>query len=227
LALETPALPPLRRFLRLAPSKLDRHHLVDLRVTDMTAADALWWDVRLGPKHATIATRADRFWSWSVLLPLCHVVQRAKGRHCRPLVIWARTDSGRFLRVGMSILIEGYPHLDVAQPGDSYFVWFMSAADAGVLTSEFGVSHPPALGRVLLDDAIVLSQNTGFGGRIGLHAAVAGRDALLRVYQRCGLLRLPRAAGLPAQVRRPNDGRFFFASEAVAEGLAAALDMAR
>ena len=216
-----------RRFVRSAPSKIDRQRLVDLRVTDMTAGDALWWDARLGPKHAPIAARADRFWSWSVLLPLCHVVQRAKRRYCRPLVIWARTDNGRFLRVGMSILIEDYPYLDVAHPGDSHFIWFMSAADAGVLTSEFGLSQPPALGRVLLDNGIVLSQNAGFEGRVGLHAAAAGGDALLEVYARCGLLRLPPQAELPPPLRRPNDGRYFYADEAVAEALAAALDARR
>jgi hypothetical protein len=193
----------------------------------MTAGDALWWDARLGPKHAPIATRADRFWSWSVLLPLCHIVQRAKRRYCRRLVIWARTDHGRFLRVGMSILIEDYPYLDVAHPGDAHFVWFMSAADAGVLTNEFGLSHPPALARVLLDNAIILSQNAGFKGRMGLHAAVAGGDVLPKVYERCGLLTLPRAAELPPQVRRLNDGRYFYADEAVAEALAAALDASR
>ena len=139
----------------------------------------------------------------------------------------ARTDNGRFLRVGMSIMIEDYPYLDVAHPGDSHFVWFMSAADAGVLTSEFGLSHPPALGRVLLDNAIVLSQNAGFKGRVGLHAAAAGGDALLEVYARCGLLRLPPAAELPAPLRRPNDGRFYYADEAVAEALAAVLDARR
>lgn len=75
-----------------------------------------------------------------VLLPLCHLVQRAKRRYCRPLVFWARADSGRFLRVGMLIVIE--------------------------------------------DSAIVLSQNAGVAGRIGLHAAAAGGDDLLGVYSR-------------------------------------------
>ena len=50
-----------------------------------------------------IVKRADRFWVWSVLLPLCHLVQLAKRRYCRPLVVWARADSGRFVRAGMSI----------------------------------------------------------------------------------------------------------------------------
>ncbi len=193
----------------------------------MTAGDALWWDTRLGPKHASMTFRADRYWSWSVLLPLCHLVQRAKRRYCRPLVIWGRADNGRFLRVGMSILIEAYPYLEVEHPGESHFVWFMSAADAGVLATEFGVSHPPALGRVLLDNAIVLSQNADLGGRIGLHAAAAGGDALLAVYDRCGLIRLPATAALPPSVRHPNDGRYFYADEPVAEALAAALDASR
>jgi hypothetical protein len=216
-----------RQFARSAPSKTDKRRRVDIRLTNMAASDALWWDTRLGPKHASMAARADRFWSWSVLLPLCHLVQRAKRRYCRPLVIWARTDSGRFLRVGMLIVIEAYPYLAIEYPAESNFVWFMSGADAGVLTSEFGMSNPPALGRVLLDSAIVLSQNAGLAGRIGLHAAAAGGDSLLAMYDRLGLIRLPATAALPPLVRRPNDGRFFYADEPSAEALAAALDASR
>ncbi len=216
-----------RRFARSAPSKVDKRRGVDIRVTHMAASDVLWWDTRLGPKHASMAGRADRYWSWSMLLPLCHLVQRAKRRYCRPLVFWARADSGRFLRVGMLIVIEAYPYLDVEHPADSHFVWFMSGADAGLLTTEFGMSNPPALGRVLLDSAIVLSQNAGLAGRIGLHAAAAGGDGLMAVYERLDLIRLPTAAPLPPSVRRPNDGRFFYADGPVAEGLAAALDASR
>jgi hypothetical protein len=206
---------------------VDKRRRVDIRVTDMTARDAFWWDARLGPTHAQMVSRADRFWSWSVLLPLCHLVQRAKRRYCRPLVIWGRTDNGRFLRVGLSILIEAYPYLDVEHPGESHFVWFMSAADPRVLTSQFGMSQPPALGRLLLDNAIVLSQNAGLGGRIGLHAAAAGGADLLTVYERCGLLRLPATKALPPPIRRANDGRFFYTDEGLAEALAAALDSSR
>jgi hypothetical protein len=216
-----------RGFVRKARSKVDKTRLVDIRTTDMTASDALWWDSRLGPKHARIATRADRFWIWSVLLPMCHLTQLAQRRFCRPLVTWARTDNGRFLRVGMSILIERYPYLDVTDSALSHFVWFMSGADPGVLQSDFGMSQPPALARLLLDNAIVLSQNSGLAGRMGLHAAAAGGNVLMDVYQHCGLLRVPGTAQLPASVRRPNDGRFFYADNEVAEALAAALDVGR
>lgn len=216
-----------RRFTRTAPSKIDKSRSVDIRMTDMVANDVAWWDTRLGPKHALMRSRADRFWSWSVLLPMCHLVQLAKRRHCRPLVIWAREDGGRFLRVGMSIFIESYPYLDVTRSVESSFVWFISAADPALLKTNFRMSHPPALGRVLLDNAIVLSQNLGLEGRIGLHAAAPGGRALLNVYARCGLMRLPATAKLPAGVNRKNDGRFFFADERHAEIMAAMLDPSR
>jgi hypothetical protein len=193
----------------------------------MVAADAAWWDARLGPKHVRMNSRADRFWPWSVLLPMCHLVQLAKRRHCRPLVVWARADNRRFLRVGMSILIEEYPYLDVSVQADSVFVWFVSAADSTVLQEEFHMSHPPALGRVLLDNAIVLSQNAGTLGRLGLHAAPFGGSSLVNLYERCGLLRLPEQAPLPEGVKRKNDGRFLYADEVRAESLAALLDPRR
>jgi hypothetical protein len=218
---------PPRNFVRFAPSKADKSRLVDIRITLMTGGDALWWDARLGPWHARIASRADRLWSWSVLLPMCHLVQLAKRRFCRPLVIWARADNGQFVRAGMSILIEQYPYLDVSAPNESHFVWFISAADSGVLSSRYGVSDPPALGRVLLDNAIVLSQNAGLSGRMGLHAAAAGGAGLLTVYVKCGLLQLPATAPLPTSIRRKNDGRFFYADQSVAEALAALLDPSR
>lgn len=216
-----------RGFVRKAPSKADKTRAVDVRMTEMGAPDAAWWDARLGPKHALMRSRADRFWSWSVLLPMCHLVQLAKRRACRPLVIWARTDSGQFLRVGMSIMIESYPYLDSRRDVQSSFVWFISAADTSVLQSEFAMSDPPALGRVLLDNAIVLSQALGLGGRIGLHAAPAGGSALLKVYTSCGLTLLPGSASLPLGVKRRNDGRFFYADEPTAEGLARLLDPSR
>ncbi|HKT88446.1 MAG TPA: hypothetical protein VJQ59_08420 [Candidatus Sulfotelmatobacter sp.] len=212
-----------RGFVRTAPSRAKKIP-VDIRVTDMKAADALWWDARLGPYHAQLATRADRWWSWSALLPMAHLVQLAQRRFCRALVTWVRADNGQFVRAGMSILIQHYPYLDFRTPDDSHFMWFMSAAEADVLRRNFGVSDPPSLGRVLLDNAIVLSQNAGLSGRIGLHAAAAGGPGLLAFYVKCGLLNLPSAAPLPAAVRRQNDGRFFYADDVVAAALATALD---
>jgi hypothetical protein len=83
----------------------------------------------------------------------------------------------------MSMLIEGYPYLDATKDADSYFVWFVSSADPDILKKDFQMSHPPALGRALLDNAIVLSQHAGSAGRIGLHAAPAGGQALVQLYE--------------------------------------------
>jgi hypothetical protein len=221
------AVSPPRRFVRRAPSKATPGRFVDIRITNMTAGDALWWDRHLGPHHARDRTRADGRWVWSVLLPMSHLVQMAKRRFCRPLVIWARADNRRFVRAGMSILIEEYPHLDVSDPGDSNFVWFISAADSDVLKSQFGVSDPPTLGRVLIDCPIVLSENAGLGGRIGLHAAARGHQRLLNFYVKCGLTNLPASAPMPRTVTRRNDGRFFYAGADTAAALAALLDADR
>lgn len=47
-------------FLALgAPSRADKRRSVDLRVTNMSASDALWWDSRLGPKHAAVSARGS------------------------------------------------------------------------------------------------------------------------------------------------------------------------
>jgi len=122
------------------------------------------------------------------------------------------------------MVIEDYPHLDASTPRSSDFVWFISAADPGVLATKFGLSRVPSLARIMLDNAIVLSQNAGFDGRIGLHAAAAGGASLLTLYEHCGMLRLPATAALPQAIRRKNDGRFFHADETAAEALAALLD---
>ena len=144
------------------------------------------------------------------LLPACHLVQLFKRRYCRPLVIWARADS-----------------LDVADPSDAHFVWFMCAADEGVLKNHFSMSNPPKLGRVLLDNAMVLSENLGLKGRIGLHATPAGGAALLALYSACGLLQLPKRARLPPPIKQSNDGRYFYTDEATAAVLLANRDTAR
>ena len=182
---------------------------------------------RLQPYHATKSDRADRFWSWSILLPACHLVQLAHRRYCRPLVVWARADNGRYVRVAMSILIEAYPHLDITDPGEATFAWFLAAADAKRISEEFGVSHRPSLGRVLLDNAMVLSVSAGFEGRIGLHAAPSGAQALVDLYRACGLLQLPAGVALPDPIRRDNDGRFFYTDAATAETLVTRLDACR
>ena len=216
-----------RTFARSAPGTVDRRRWVQVRVTDMSARDAWWWDTKFGPHHVVDRERVDRFWSWSTLLPMCHLVQLAKRRFCRPLAIWGRSDNGRFVRVALSILIERYPYLDVRVPSDSYFVWFVAAADKRLLKENYGMSNPPALGRFLLDNAMVLSDNDALGGRMGLHAAEAGGQDLLALYRACGLLSLTETCRLPNSIKRRNDGRFFYTDQTAAARLMKNLDIHR
>jgi hypothetical protein len=201
----------MRDFAASAPSAFDPTLDVPLYYQDMTAQDAAWWDFRVRPLHRAVnPPRADRGWFWSTLLPFAHLVQLSKRRFCRPLVIWAEDDDRQLLRVGMSIMIEHYPHLEAEDPSAAQFIWFISGADKEVFRDTFNMSHPPKLGRILLDIAMVLSENAGDEARIGLHAAHAGGDALLAIYQNLGLLSLPDQAPMPVGVRRGNDGRFFY-----------------
>lgn len=45
------------------------------------------------------------------------------------------------------------------------------------LQARLGMSHPPSLGQVLLDNAMFLSFNAKPHGRIGLQATQSGGDA--------------------------------------------------
>jgi hypothetical protein len=214
-------------FARHVPGKVDKSSLVEIEVTDMEARDALWWDRRMGPHHVTMSHRADRFWPWSGLLPMCHLTQLAHRRACRPLVVWAQADNGNFVRVAMMILIERYPHLDVHDPAQCYFIWFMSSADRNTLIQHFAVSNPPELGAMLLDSAMVLSANDVLEGRIGLHSDDAGGEWLRDWYRKKGLLALPTGQRFPQGIRRRNNGGFFYTDPRTAEDLLHKFDTTR
>ena len=62
--------------------------------------------------------------------------------------------------------------------------------------------------------------------RVDIRASDGG-DALLALYRRCGLMHLPADAALPPSIHRPNDGRYFYAHDRLAEALAAMLDASR
>lgn len=99
----------------------------------------------------------------------------------------------------------------------SLFVWFLSRAPDTYLrtalrTDPEGV--PKLLMQIGVDVAITHSFHLGHKGRIGLHAAPAGEELLLRKYEQdCGMVRLPEDVALPLGFRRlmaPNRGRYFY-----------------
>ena len=202
-----------RRFVHFAPARKDRNRLVPIRVSDMTSRDAAWWDARVVPTIVAASGRSDHLWVWSAMLPFLLLHQLAKGRRCRPLVIWAYTDKCALVRAAMSFIIEGYPHLDVTQPGLAHFLWFVSAAPDDIF-AHYNVSDPPSLGAISVDSTMVLSEHRGLNGRMGLHAARAGRPRLQKLYGTiCQLIQLPEDVPLPGGIRRGNDGWFFYADD--------------
>ena len=87
-----------RASVRRAPSKTNPGRFVDIRITNMTAADALSWDRHLGPHHARDRRRADCRWVWSVLLPISHLDQQ--GPSASRARIARREGSARTARAG-------------------------------------------------------------------------------------------------------------------------------
>lgn len=215
---------PTKNFVRYAPARRDQRRKVRIRISNMTGQDAIWWDAKVVPEISKEQGRADRFWVWSAMLPALLLYELAKGRKCRPLVIWAYTDRGGLVRAAMVFGIADYPHLNVSEAGLAHFLWFMSSAPDRVL-ARYGVSDPPSLGAIGIDNAMVLSENSGHNGRMGLHAAPGGGNRLLTFYsKRCRLEKLSKDAPLPTAIRRKNDGRFFYADASRASSLMAERD---
>lgn len=197
-------------FAEYAPGKVDKGQLVPIIVSDMTIKDALWWDNQFTLPHLK---RTDRAWLWSSMLPACQLTQKLKHRTSRGVVVHALADNGKYVRSGMMIVIEDYFHLDVLDPGEACFAWFISVAEKDQMIERFQMSNPPSLVQVMIDIALVYSFNSDYDGRVGLHAAARGGDDLMMIYsQKCGLLQLDERAALPGGIKRENDGRFFYST---------------
>ena len=197
-------------YLEFQPSKKTNGlFLSRLKVVLMTLDHAVFWDRVIQPRILRMSDRADRFWSWTFFRTILVLSQQARGRQGIGLVTMLRADNGKAIPAAMSMLID--PYFDFgsapAWSRDSAFVWFLASAPAEILVS-LGVSDPPSLGRVCLDNALVYSVNAGLLGKIGLHCAAAGGQRLFDFYEDKHLIPLPKGGKLP--IRRENDGRFFY-----------------
>jgi hypothetical protein len=213
---------------------------IDIKIDFMSLAHAVYWDRIIQPDiFASVASgapnrpRADRYWSWTVIRQLFPLAQRIKQRRCRALTIFVRNAGGKAVPAGMMLFIERYPWPSFPSPSpaltrpafESVFTWFISAAPTRTLV-RLGVPDPPALGRTLVDAALVTSKALGLEGRMWLHAAPAGGSHLIDFYGRiCGLQRFPVNFALPN--RQVSDGRHFFAMNMLADQLLAALQGTR
>jgi hypothetical protein len=202
---------------------------VPIAVVDMTVRHALDWDLNVQPFiRKSHQIRADRWWSWVVLRQLFPLQQYLKGYRCRTYTIVTPNQDDDAVPAAMLLLIDRYPHVDPAEQGaDSTFMWFLSTAPDEAMHA-MGVARPPSLGLAVVDTALVHSSADGCDGRAWLHAATSGGDRLIDFYElSAGMIRLNPEAAMPAKVRRPNDGRFFYTTPDRAEQLLAALNSLR
>ena len=103
-----------RRFVRFAPCRSHPDGRVPVRVTDMTAEDAWWWDTGVQTHHFTKTNRADRYWTWPCC---CRRVISSSSRSADfadPRSLGTGRQSALRARA-MAMLIETYPHLDVRE----------------------------------------------------------------------------------------------------------------
>jgi hypothetical protein len=197
---------------------------VRIRIVNMTARHARLWDLTFAPRILVGSeSRADRFWSWSVLRVMGPQWQQLKGYRCRALsvlmdVTKPGTNKSVELPVGMMLFIEQYPHAVKGDGDRATFAWLVAAAPKDAM-KDLGFNKRPSLGRILVDTAMGHSEAHGLDGRMWLHCAPAGGDRLLGFYANsCKLLNLPKTELLPV-TRRRNDGRYFYSTESLAQTL--------
>jgi hypothetical protein len=131
---------------------------------------------------------------------------------CYSLAIYTQDLNKNPILAGLMTLVEG-----AVFPGSTdkcVYVWFLqSAPDAYILSK--GSPLTPRSGEALLDAALVASVGAGYDGRILLHAAPSGGQALMDYYTNFGLKQLP--SNIPVGIAtKKNDGRYFVADGATA-----------
>jgi hypothetical protein len=204
--------------------------LTPVQVVSLTYNDGNFWHQNIQPVIDNLPDRLDNGWNWAVMPFWLALVERLRGRELVGYAIMCPSGNGKGVPVGLALLSCGYPALDDPRHG-SVYVWYVATAPAQALV-QHGIAARPPLLEALVDIAMVESEARGFDGRIGLHAANRGNSPssrkLHQAYRsRCGLIPVPPTAQLPGVRRGRNDGRYFYASPAVASARMAALDCFR
>jgi len=108
----------------------------------------------------------------------------------------------------------------------SCYIWYFATAPDAYSKQFVDLDEIPKLGRLCVDIAISRSFCRKHSGVIGLHAAPTGGDKLLHFFQNhCGLNRLGNDVEITGD--KENDGRYFYADEALALELSQAFDHLR
>jgi hypothetical protein len=165
------------------------------------------WHGHVQPHINVEHSRADTGWSWPVIFwalqPYVYLNNWVVDAWTYLMPISGRRKA---LPVGMVYCIAGFPALQDHRRLSEY-VWFLSVAPETALQAH-GISRVPSLGKRIVLDALELSRADEHCN-LGLHAAPRGGDALIRFYQKLGLINLPIGTRLPMKFR-VNDGRYFY-----------------
>lgn len=210
-------------------------HEVEIRPTPLNARIAGFWHLNIQPeirRQSVVRYRADERWNWLTLLTLALSGAMQK-KTCWGLALMVHAANGRMVPAALSLQIDGLAPKELdqrrrtLQQHDKHaYLWFMATAPREALLRA-GVPHPPRLGRIAVDSAMVASEQAGFQGRIWLHASdchgnSAAAARLYKFYEQdCKLCPLGSKAYrfTEAPVRRKNDGRHFRADEGLARVL--------
>ena len=179
----------------------------------------LWWQANVQPHIDEDLARPDHGWNWMLFAPLTRVTGLAAAHkpagYAVGLVV--RGAEPWFIPCAMVLLVGRARALDDSSKRSAY-VWYLSTAPEEALLDiqEYRLESddvPKQLGSIALDTAITHSLNSRRRGRLALHAATKGGEALLAWYRRKGMQVFPEAQRLPFEVRRllaPNDGRYCY-----------------
>lgn len=205
-----------------------------IRITELTVEWTRRWHQWVQPfVDAVEGPQADKGWRWPLKWAETLLIGGLFGQQPRGFVIGVQSDERTFVPCIILSMVEDYPHL-ADNTKSSPFVWFLSRAPDSYLRIALRANPdavPKLLMQIAVDVAITHSFHLGQQGRIGLHAAPAGEDLLMRKYEHdCGMVRLPEDVALPFGFRRvmvPNGGRYFYHSEDTALAASQRLDFCR
>lgn len=195
---------------------------VTVSESDISHAEA--WDRDIQMPWIDGSGRIDSGWRWRRNYLRSALLETAAGRKLAYLRVLTPTADGSAFPVGQVLLADGYPY-----PPDRglpcVFLWYLAGTPREA-ADQVGVPEYNGVLAALVDCAIQFSYIQGYDGRICLHASPEGtaaqRDDLMKRYRRLGLLSWE--GGWFAGWFRRNDGRYFYADEAIALQLSKRLD---
>jgi hypothetical protein len=202
---------------------------IDIQVHEGAVAEARLWHAVVQP-HIRASGRLDACWQWPMLYKRWQFFERTFGRNASLQCIDILNDEGKMVPLAIMLLSEGYPSLD-HRSQRCVFLWYLAAAPAVALRA-MGLKHqkPMLVLRAIVDVAIQCSFRQGYDGRVGLHAALAGRDELYRKYRDEACMSALGDDVMLSPLRRfksGKDGRYFSVDAVLARSLSASLDYLR